>query len=92
MLNKMRKNKIIPKTFVILMLRNTFAFYIVLGWSLLRSKSHKQTYKWHSDQNIDIVFTRHGLPFFHHNFMFYFIGSYSNRNGKKKKKSENLKS
>lgn len=79
MLNKMQK-LIIPRTFVILMLTNTFAFSIVLGWSLLRRKSHKQTYKWHSDQNIDIVFIRSGLTFFHHNFMIYFISCYSNRN------------
>lgn len=40
-----------------MILTNSFVLYVVLAWSLLGNKSHKQTSKWHSDQNIEIFVT-----------------------------------
>lgn len=62
MLKKLQ-NKIIPRTCVIMILINSFVFYVILAWSLLGNKSNKQTTKWHSDQNIEIFVTRLGLGF-----------------------------
>lgn len=83
MLKKLQ-NKIIPRTFVIMMLINSVVFYIVLAWSLLGNKSHKQTSKWHSDQNIEIFVTRLGLGFIAITLcMIHYIICYIIRNNKR---------
>lgn len=37
-----------------MVLTKSFVFYVVLTWSLLGNKTHKQTSKWHCDQHIEI--------------------------------------
>lgn len=46
-----------------MILTKSFVFYVVLAWSLLGNKTHKQTSKWHSDQHIEIFVTGLGSGF-----------------------------
>lgn len=47
-----RSKTFIRRTFVIMILNNSIAFYVLLGWLLLGNKNHKETYKRQNDWNI----------------------------------------